>query len=86
MISWQGQAENLLRGRLGANNFVALDHGGHADSRGTIFRLSVDSHNFAHSTNKNFRTPSYLSGQRKRNVKFGSRAQVLINREINAAC
>jgi hypothetical protein len=80
------QVEDLLSGRFGTDNFVALDDRGDADSAGTIFRFPVDSNHFAHRPNENFRTSGHFGGQSERYVKLGSRAHILVNGKVNAAC
>jgi len=84
-LSREKGTEDLLSGGFSANDFVALDDRGNANSSGAIFRPFVDSNHFAHRTNENFRTAGHFSGQSERNVKFGSRARILINCKVNAA-
>jgi hypothetical protein len=79
-------AEDLLSGRFGTDNFVALDDCGNAHSTGTIFRFPVNSNHFAHRPNENFRTSGHFGGQGERYVKLGSRAHILVNGKVNAAC
>jgi len=47
------EIEDLLSGRIRANNFVTLDDRGNADPRGAILRLSIDANHFAHRANEN---------------------------------
>ena len=84
-LSTKNEAGALLGSRLRANDFVALDDGGNADSRGTIFRFFVDPNHFAHRADEHFRSSGYFGGQSKRQVEFGSRAQILIDCKVNAA-
>ncbi len=74
-MSREKGTEDLLSGGFGANDFVALDDRGNANSSGAIFRPFVDPNHFAHRANENFRTAGHFGGQSERNVKFGSRAR-----------
>jgi len=80
------ETEDLLRRGFRANYFVALDDCGNANTRGAILRSLVDPNHFAHRANENFRTASHFGRESECNVKLGSRAQILIDCKVNAAC
>ena len=41
---------------------------------------------FAHRANENFRAPGHFGGQSESNVELRSWTQILVNREVDAAC
>src|ERR1700693_1840864 len=79
------ETKDLVRGGFRANYFVALDDCGDANARGAIFRSLVDPNHFAHRANENFGTAGHFSRESERDVKLGSRTQILINCRVNAA-
>ena len=75
---------NLLSSWFAANNFVPFNDRRDADPRRSIFRLPVYANDLTHGANENFGSAGDFGRQGQRDVEFGSRAQVLVDREINA--
>src|ERR1700691_2172168 len=81
------EAPRLASGGAGliADNLVALDYRGHANSGGPIVRPPIDAHHFPHHTDEYFRAARDLRGQRQRDVQFAAGIQFFFQREIDAA-
>jgi hypothetical protein len=69
-----------------ANNLVSLDNCRDADSGIAIFMSFVDSDYFSHRTDEHFGSSRDFRWQRQRDVELRPIAQVVINREVKAAC
>ncbi len=81
----KNRGPGLLCCRVTANNLVPLNDGCNANTGRIISRRWIHTNNLAHGANENFRTTGDFRGQRQGDVKLGTGAKVLVNREVEAA-
>jgi len=68
-----------------ANDVVAFNHSGHADSFLQIFRVLIDANYTAVSANEDFRAASNLGGKRQREIDLGAGRKIILQSEVNSA-
>src|SRR5271167_5027413 len=71
--------------RFRANDVVLLDHRGHSQSFRVLSRFSLHAHHFALGVNEDLGPLSDLRGQCEHEIESGTRFEVLVDQEIDAA-